>query len=335
MDYSVTFNSDGSESSKSLGAAMAETTDNDGAGAPVVKMGNERFRAQVTAEGGVEVSRSVAGSAKVNTSPAGPYMLDAYGNPQDIADARPDSEVFLPGKGSSSAAAWVAAGFMRKTATGYVVVGQDAPPANPNTPATDKPSVQPEKVEAAVDPALLHDVKPTTQEADDALATVTKASPIAVEAMIEAAARGVEVDYEGAGQYLGDGGAARLGAAVAEHREAGSTVLRNLGVDPVKFESYLLEADPDAASTIARDVLVRKDMGSLIRAAKSYQAWRSNQIVSQAEASNVPARIAADGTVYFNRAALGLPAWSGRGDFRSSEISLKDAQAQGLIELSE
>jgi hypothetical protein len=135
---------------------------------------------------------------------------------------------------------------------------------------------------------------------------------------------------------------ARFEQAVTEHREAGATVLRNLGVENVEaWERHVRATDPGLANKIVRDVW-NKDMSSLIQSGKAYVQQRQASIVAKLEGHGVSS-FTDHGTVFLNvaelerAAGISIPTVQGRGEFagKRGSITLSEAIRLGYITLSE
>jgi hypothetical protein len=334
-NFSVQYDGAGNEVDTNFNKAAAEQKPTDGQ--PVVKVGGQVTRVQFNGTDAAPVishSTPAATTKKVGPEANRATALGDQGQRIDLSEAGPKTVIHLgEALGDAPANVWEDLGYIVKDRIngGYKVVGQESP--NPSAPASSTKTNQPEPAKpAAIDPALLQGVKGSSAGADTVIAQLTKAVPIAVEGMIEAAAKGADIDFEAIGQHLGEGGGARLEAAVAEHREAGIRVLANLGVNASDFEQHLQETDPDLASTIARDVFVKKDMSSLIRAGQEYKAQRAARLAQIATSKGVDARVDGDGQVYFRRSSLGLSKFAGSGDFRTEFVSEREARRLGVLQ---
>jgi len=256
-----------------------------------------------------------------------------------LSEAGPKDIVDLGGSlGNAQVDTWVRLGYLQRDPVngGYKRVGE----VTPNQPNADKPAAPPAsntqaKNDAPADPALLSGVKGSSEASDQIITKLTSAAPMVIEQMITEAARGTDINYDAIGERLKDETApARFEKAVAEHREAGATVLRNMNIDPVVFENHIRATNPELADTIVRDVFVNKSMASLIKAGREYAQDRAERISRHAEDAGVKTMIS-KGQVFFDRAGLGLSPYAGGGDFRSTWISEAEAKRLGKLEISE
>lgn len=277
-----------------------------------------------------ELSTSRPKTVTVTAPAAKAYALDAQGSPTDLSEANERSIVTIPGMGDSPVSTWMRMGLLKRSANGrgFELAGEAASAAA----ATEAQPKQEQKVEQPATAADLANVQGTSEADEAVLRDVQEGAPAQFERMIEQAARGHQIDFDGIARDMGVEGGAGVEAMVSAHREAGVQVLRNLGVDPLAFERHLM-GNPDLASTIIRSTL-KKDMAPLVKAARAYSAERAEKVARIATSKNVPARVVGR-VVMFDRASLGLPAVSGKGDFATREISEAEARRLGVLEIAE
>lgn len=304
------------------------------------------FKVQL-ADDGTVASSSVTrreppkASAPVSNDPLDRAENDVVGRVVR-SNVGPDNVIRDPRLGGSmKVQAAVDLGWLRETADGYVWSGEmahlAARPSNPAAaqaqPESQTPPPAP-KTETPIDPNVMAGVRGTSEESDAVIAKLSNVSPISVEGMIATAAKGSVINYDEMGASLGEGGAAKLEAAVTQTREAGVRILSNLGVDPAAFETWIT-ANPEQASTIARDMLTNRSTESLIRAGMDFRAQRAERVATIANAKNVGAKVE-NGVVMFKRSDLGLGPTPRRGDFGGDLwISESAARAAGLIDVVE
>lgn len=302
--------------------------------APVHRQGGITYRYDMVKG---EMSTSSPKIVTITAPKAEAFALNAQGTAVDLSEASASSVITIPGKGDSTAAAWVAAGMLKRAPNGqgYVLAGDAARATAPNAQQQQqKPQDQP-TVEQTVTAADLANVQGTSDADEAVLRDVQEGAPAQFEGMIEAAARGSEINYDNIAREVGVEGGAGIEQMVAAHRNAGIQVLRNIDstIDPLAFEAYV-QKDPDLASNIIRGML-KKDPSALVKAGRAYVADRTNRIERKVIGMGIDTKRGNDGTLYIARSAVGLEPTPKRGDFPADNfISLKEAQRLGLVTIN-
>jgi hypothetical protein len=250
---------------------------------------------------------------------------DRAGNPISLSSAGPNDVVTIDGS-DTIASVWAGMGMLRRTATGYEVVGQEQPAAQ----SQEKKPQEPANVaEPAGD---VRGVEPTSETTDATMKALTNASPMGVEAIVSSLSTTGDISdalLSGlASQHPGDPEEFKAGvvAAVEDHVRAAQQAVRYVDptIDPQAFQTWLLKS-PDLADKVTR-VVMAKSVAEVQSAARQYSKARDIAIESTLNAHNVATRRGQDGTLYIERAALGLPNVPRRGDFAENKwITAADA----------
>ena len=304
---------------------------------PLIKRSQPTVRYQANGDGTGVLMTSAPTLAKVAAGPSTVQATATNSNGQRIplSLAGMDDVIDLGGSmGATKASIWLQMGELVKLpGGGFARPGQEQNAATPK-PNEQKPNEQAPQ-DQPVTASDLANVVGTTDAEEAILRDVRENVPAQFEGMIEKAARGQEIDYDGMARDMGVEGGAGIEQMVAAHRNAGIQVLRNIDptIDPLAFEAYV-QKNPDLASNIVRDML-KKDPSSLVKAGRAYVADRVNRIEQKAISMGVETKRGQDGKLYIARSAVGLQPTPRRGDFPADNwISLDQAVREGHVEIN-